>query len=188
MQALPFSVAALAATELQFCPHALKLRLLRVLKLLRLSHLHHGIKDHIHQTNPSLSFSPTLLRSSSPAVVLLVCIPLGLPAFLLPFLFLFVFPADTFRTPLLSTSCCALYAGSGVSPSFVPQRQPTLVMLAHKHTRNVCLLSGPYDHVAGGVLAQDALARTALWSMMMKPYLSANGHRDPKQANGNDSG
>ncbi|MBW0570033.1 hypothetical protein O181_109748 [Austropuccinia psidii MF-1] len=35
---------------------------------------------------------------------------------------------------------------------------------------------------------QDALTRTPLWSTMMKPYPSANGHRDPKQANGNDSG
>ncbi|MBW0547190.1 hypothetical protein O181_086905 [Austropuccinia psidii MF-1] len=30
--------------------------------------------------------------------------------------------------------------------------------------------------------------RTPLWSTMMKPYLSGNGHLDPKQANGNDSG
>ncbi|MBW0525885.1 hypothetical protein O181_065600 [Austropuccinia psidii MF-1] len=30
--------------------------------------------------------------------------------------------------------------------------------------------------------------RTRLWSTMMKPYPSTNGHRDPKQANGNDYG
>ncbi|MBW0584524.1 hypothetical protein O181_124239 [Austropuccinia psidii MF-1] len=63
-----------------------------------------------------------------------------------------------------------------------------LVMLADKHTRNVCSLSAPSDHEARGVLAQDALARTPLWSTMMKQYLSANGHRDLKQADGNDSG
>ncbi|MBW0549542.1 hypothetical protein O181_089257 [Austropuccinia psidii MF-1] len=61
-------------------------------------------------------------------------------------------------------------------------------MLANKHTRNVCSLSAPSNHAARGVLAQDALARTPLWSTMMKPYPSANGHRHPKQANGNDSG
>ncbi|MBW0528825.1 hypothetical protein O181_068540 [Austropuccinia psidii MF-1] len=63
-----------------------------------------------------------------------------------------------------------------------------LVMLADKHTRNVHLLSAPSNHAARGVLAQDALARAPLWLTMMKPYLSANGHQDPKQANGNDSG
>ncbi|MBW0592402.1 hypothetical protein O181_132117, partial [Austropuccinia psidii MF-1] len=46
------------------------------------------------------------------------------------------------------------------------------------HTRNVCSLSTPSDHEARGVLAQDALARTPLWSTMMKPYPSANGHRE----------
>ncbi|MBW0556872.1 hypothetical protein O181_096587 [Austropuccinia psidii MF-1] len=61
-------------------------------------------------------------------------------------------------------------------------------MLSNKHTSNVCLFSAPSDHAARGVLAQDALARTPLWLTMMKPYLSANGHQDPKQANGNDSG
>ncbi|MBW0554103.1 hypothetical protein O181_093818, partial [Austropuccinia psidii MF-1] len=63
-----------------------------------------------------------------------------------------------------------------------------LVILANKHTRNVCLLSAPSDHVARGVLTQDALTRTPLWLTMMKPCPSANGHWDPKQANGNDSG
>ncbi|MBW0547219.1 hypothetical protein O181_086934 [Austropuccinia psidii MF-1] len=63
-----------------------------------------------------------------------------------------------------------------------------LVMLANKHTRNVCSLSAPSDHIARGFLAQDALARTPLWSTMMKPYPSANGHRDLKQADGKDSG
>ncbi|MBW0558831.1 hypothetical protein O181_098546 [Austropuccinia psidii MF-1] len=61
-------------------------------------------------------------------------------------------------------------------------------MLANKHTRNVHSLSSPSDHAARGVLAQEALARTPLWSTMMKPYLSANGHWDPKQADGNNSG
>ncbi|MBW0549627.1 hypothetical protein O181_089342 [Austropuccinia psidii MF-1] len=82
----------------------------------------------------------------------------------------------------------ALYAPTGVSPAFVPQWQPTLVMLADKHTRNVCLLSSPSDQVSRGVLAQDALAETPLWLTMMKPYLSANGHWDRKQADRNDSG
>ncbi|MBW0593488.1 hypothetical protein O181_133203 [Austropuccinia psidii MF-1] len=45
-------------------------------------------------------------------------------------------------------------------------------MLANKHTRNVCLLSAPSDHEARGFLAQDALARTPLWSTMMKQYPS----------------
>ncbi|MBW0593737.1 hypothetical protein O181_133452, partial [Austropuccinia psidii MF-1] len=89
---------------------------------------------------------------------------------------------------VLSTSCRALYAPSGVSPAFVPRRQTTLVMLANKHTRNVCLLSAPSDHEARGVPAQDALARTPLWLTMMKPFPSVNGRRAPKQANGNDSG
>ncbi|MBW0553546.1 hypothetical protein O181_093261 [Austropuccinia psidii MF-1] len=83
--------------------------------------------------------------------------------------------------------CCALYAPRGVSPAFVPRQQPTLVMLADKHTRNVCLLSAPSNHAARGVFAQDALARTPLGSTMMKPYLSVNGHQDPKQADGNNS-
>ncbi|MBW0556718.1 hypothetical protein O181_096433 [Austropuccinia psidii MF-1] len=61
-------------------------------------------------------------------------------------------------------------------------------MLGGKHTRNVHSLSAPSDHAARGVLAQDALARTPLWSTMMKPYPSANGYWDPKQADGNNSG
>ncbi|MBW0588034.1 hypothetical protein O181_127749 [Austropuccinia psidii MF-1] len=60
-------------------------------------------------------------------------------------------------------------------------------MLADKHTRNVCLLSAPSDHTARGVSAQDALVRTPLWLTMTKPYPSMDGHRDPKQADGNDS-
>ncbi|MBW0490148.1 hypothetical protein O181_029863 [Austropuccinia psidii MF-1] len=60
-------------------------------------------------------------------------------------------------------------------------------MLANKHTRNAHSLSHPSDHVARGVPAQDTLARTPLWSMMMKVFLSRNEHQDPKQANGNDS-
>ncbi|MBW0585169.1 hypothetical protein O181_124884 [Austropuccinia psidii MF-1] len=61
-------------------------------------------------------------------------------------------------------------------------------MLANKHTRNVHSLSAPSDHKARGVLAQDTLVRTPLWSTMMKPYPSANGHRDLKQADRNNSG
>ncbi|MBW0561523.1 hypothetical protein O181_101238 [Austropuccinia psidii MF-1] len=61
-------------------------------------------------------------------------------------------------------------------------------MLADKHTRNACLLSTPSNHVARGVLAQDALLKTPLCSTMMKPYPSTNGHRDLKQAHGNNSG
>ncbi|MBW0558997.1 hypothetical protein O181_098712 [Austropuccinia psidii MF-1] len=84
--------------------------------------------------------------------------------------------------------CRALYTPSGVSPAFVPRQRAMLVMLANKHTRNVCLLSAPSDHADRGVLSQEALARTPLWLTMMKPYPSANGHQDPKQADGNDSG
>ncbi|MBW0591699.1 hypothetical protein O181_131414, partial [Austropuccinia psidii MF-1] len=84
--------------------------------------------------------------------------------------------------------CRALYAPSGVSPASVPQQRPTLVMVADKNTRNVCLLSVPSDHKARGVLALDALTRTPLWSMMMKRFPSANGHGDLKQADGNNSG
>ncbi|MBW0505804.1 hypothetical protein O181_045519 [Austropuccinia psidii MF-1] len=61
-------------------------------------------------------------------------------------------------------------------------------MLADKHTRNACSLSDPSDHTARGVPAQDTLARTPLWLKMMKPFPSWNGHRDPKQANRNNSG
>ncbi|MBW0544084.1 hypothetical protein O181_083799 [Austropuccinia psidii MF-1] len=63
-----------------------------------------------------------------------------------------------------------------------------LVMLANKHTRNACLFSNPFDLAARGVPAQDALAWTPLRSMMMKVFPSENGHRHPKQANGNNSG
>ncbi|MBW0499662.1 hypothetical protein O181_039377 [Austropuccinia psidii MF-1] len=64
-------IAALAATEPQFCQHSLKLSLCWVLQLLRLAQLHHGIKDHLCPTSPPLfSRSPTLLilgqRSSRP--------------------------------------------------------------------------------------------------------------------------
>ncbi|MBW0531033.1 hypothetical protein O181_070748 [Austropuccinia psidii MF-1] len=61
-------------------------------------------------------------------------------------------------------------------------------MLADKHTRNAGLLSDPSNHAARGVPDQDALARTPLWSMMMKAFQSRNGSRDPKQADGNNSG
>ncbi|MBW0579025.1 hypothetical protein O181_118740 [Austropuccinia psidii MF-1] len=71
MPTFPFSVAAFTASELQFCPNTLKLRLLRVLQLLRSSQLHQCIKDHLHTTHPSLSFSPAPLRSTSPMFVLL---------------------------------------------------------------------------------------------------------------------
>ncbi|MBW0505875.1 hypothetical protein O181_045590, partial [Austropuccinia psidii MF-1] len=60
-------------------------------------------------------------------------------------------------------------------------------MLADKHTINVCLLSNPSGHTARGVPSQDTLARTPLWSMMMKVFLSGNGHQDPNQADGNYS-
>ncbi|MBW0550147.1 hypothetical protein O181_089862 [Austropuccinia psidii MF-1] len=61
-------------------------------------------------------------------------------------------------------------------------------MLAKKHKRNACSLSSPSDHVARGVPTQDSLARTPLWSTMMKVFPSRNEHWDPKQANGNNSG
>ncbi|MBW0557597.1 hypothetical protein O181_097312 [Austropuccinia psidii MF-1] len=89
---------------------------------------------------------------------------------------------------LSNSSCRALSAPSWVSPAFIPQQQLTLVMLANKHTRNVHLLSAPSDQAPRGVLAQDTLSSTPLWSTMIKLYLSTNGHQDPKQANGNDSG
>ncbi|MBW0584620.1 hypothetical protein O181_124335 [Austropuccinia psidii MF-1] len=108
-RAFPFSVAAFAATELQFFPHALKLRLLRVLKLLRSSHLHHGIKDHLHTKRPSLAFSPAPLRSSSPTVVLMCIFPLVFLPFHSPSICPFVFPADPLRTPLLSPRALPLF-------------------------------------------------------------------------------
>ncbi|MBW0566543.1 hypothetical protein O181_106258 [Austropuccinia psidii MF-1] len=45
----------------------------------------------------------------------------------------------------LSNSLCrALYAPSGVSPAFVPRQQPTLVMLADKHTRKYLFVVRPF--------------------------------------------
>ncbi|MBW0493993.1 hypothetical protein O181_033708 [Austropuccinia psidii MF-1] len=61
-------------------------------------------------------------------------------------------------------------------------------MLADKHTRNTRLLSDPSDHMARGVPAEDAYARTPLWLTMMKVFPSRNGPRNPKQAGGNNSG
>ncbi|MBW0510941.1 hypothetical protein O181_050656 [Austropuccinia psidii MF-1] len=91
------------------------------------------------------------------------------------------------RSPVTKrATCCALYARSGVSPASAPQQQTTLVLLADKHTRNARLLSEPSNHVARGVPDQDSLARTPLCSMMMKSFPSGNGHRYPKQADGND--
>ncbi|MBW0473406.1 hypothetical protein O181_013121 [Austropuccinia psidii MF-1] len=63
-----------------------------------------------------------------------------------------------------------------------------LVMLAKKHTRNSFSLCNPSDHGARGVPDKDTLARTPLWSAMMKSLPSRNGHLDPKQADGNNSG
>ncbi|MBW0489571.1 hypothetical protein O181_029286 [Austropuccinia psidii MF-1] len=63
-----------------------------------------------------------------------------------------------------------------------------LVMLANKNTRNACLLSIPSDHGARGAPSKDALARTPLWSTMMKAFLSRNGHQYPKQEDGDASG
>ncbi|MBW0554155.1 hypothetical protein O181_093870 [Austropuccinia psidii MF-1] len=151
MPEFPLSFAAFAATELQFCPHALKPRLLRVLKLLRLSQIHHGIKDHLHTTSPSIYFSPAPLHSSSSTVVLLTFKHFGLERFY------FVSVLN-----LSNSSCRALYAPSAVSPAFVPQQRPTLVMLADKHTRNFCSFPAPSDHEARGVLAQDTLGRIPL--------------------------
>ncbi|MBW0583983.1 hypothetical protein O181_123698, partial [Austropuccinia psidii MF-1] len=62
-----------------------------------------------------------------------------------------------------------------------------LVMLADKHTRNAHSLSKTSDHVARGVPDQDTLARTSLWSTMMRAFPSGNGRRDPKQAYRNAS-
>ncbi|MBW0504918.1 hypothetical protein O181_044633 [Austropuccinia psidii MF-1] len=84
--------------------------------------------------------------------------------------------------------CCAAYALCRVSPEFGPRQQLTLLMVADKHTRNAHLLSAPSDHAARGIPAQDAITRTPLCSMMMKVFSSGNGHWDPKQAHGNDSG
>ncbi|MBW0554836.1 hypothetical protein O181_094551 [Austropuccinia psidii MF-1] len=82
--------------------------------------------------------------------------------------------------------CCALYALCRVSPASAPQQQLTLVMLANKHTGNACLLSDPSDHAARGIPNQDTIVKTPLWSTMMKAFLSRNGFRAPKQADGND--
>ncbi|MBW0474014.1 hypothetical protein O181_013729 [Austropuccinia psidii MF-1] len=84
--------------------------------------------------------------------------------------------------------CHALCVLSWVSPEFAPRQQPTLVMLAHKHTSNAHLLCDPCDHTARGVPDQDSLVRTSLWLMIMKAFPSQNGCRDPKQADGNNSG
>ncbi|MBW0502466.1 hypothetical protein O181_042181, partial [Austropuccinia psidii MF-1] len=92
------------------------------------------------------------------------------------------------QKPSWVIGCHALYALSGVSPAFAPQQQPTLLMLADKHTRNACLFSDPSNHAARGVPTQDALERTSLWLVMMKVFLSRNGHQDPKQADRNHSG
>ncbi|MBW0489262.1 hypothetical protein O181_028977 [Austropuccinia psidii MF-1] len=75
------------------------------------------------------------------------------------------------------TLCRALYALSGVFPQFAPQQPPALVMLSDEHTRNACSLSNPSDHAARGVPSQDALARTPLWSAMVKVFPSRNGHQ-----------
>ncbi|MBW0541418.1 hypothetical protein O181_081133 [Austropuccinia psidii MF-1] len=63
-----------------------------------------------------------------------------------------------------------------------------LVMLSDKHTRNARLLSNPSENTVRGAPTQDTLARTPLWLTMMKVFPSRNGHQDPKQANGNNSG
>ncbi|MBW0492972.1 hypothetical protein O181_032687 [Austropuccinia psidii MF-1] len=84
--------------------------------------------------------------------------------------------------------CHALCVLSGVSPASAPPQKPMLVMLSEKNTRNACLFCDPSNHTARGVPAQDALVRTPLWLTMMKAFPSGNGHRDPKQADGNDSG
>ncbi|MBW0568394.1 hypothetical protein O181_108109 [Austropuccinia psidii MF-1] len=79
---------------------------------------------------------------------------------------------------------CAL---SRVSPAFVPHQQPTLVILANKHTTNAHSFSDPSNCAARGVPDQNALARTPLWSTM-KAFPSGNGSQDPKQADRNASG
>ncbi|MBW0552877.1 hypothetical protein O181_092592, partial [Austropuccinia psidii MF-1] len=56
---------------------------------------------------------------------------------------------------------------------------------AHK---KFSLVSNPSDHTARGFPAQYTLARTPLWSTMMRVFLSRNGPWDPKQADGNNSG
>ncbi|MBW0517577.1 hypothetical protein O181_057292 [Austropuccinia psidii MF-1] len=76
--------------------------------------------------------------------------------------------------------------------SLVIQQPDPLFKLHHPaitlHTRNARSFSDPSNHTARAVRAQDALARTPLWSTMMKVFPSGNGYWDPKQANGNDSG
>ncbi|MBW0540648.1 hypothetical protein O181_080363 [Austropuccinia psidii MF-1] len=61
-------------------------------------------------------------------------------------------------------------------------------MLAKKHTRNACLSCDPSDHMARGVPSKDALARTPLWSTMMKAFPRGNGRQNPKQEDRNHSG
>ncbi|MBW0487405.1 hypothetical protein O181_027120 [Austropuccinia psidii MF-1] len=63
-----------------------------------------------------------------------------------------------------------------------------LVILANKNTRSACSWSDPSNHTYRGVPNQDALVGTPLWLAMMKAFPSGNGHQDPKQTDGNDSG
>ncbi|MBW0559249.1 hypothetical protein O181_098964 [Austropuccinia psidii MF-1] len=79
--------------------------------------------------------------------------------------------------PLCSSTINRPY--SRVSPAFVPRRQLTLVMLADKHTRNVCSLPTPSDHKARGVPAQDTLARTPLCPVPSSIHLSTPPPRPP---------
>ncbi|MBW0540315.1 hypothetical protein O181_080030 [Austropuccinia psidii MF-1] len=111
--------------------------------------------------------------------------PLTPLPFLLAFFSPLIHPEPPFY-PLLTNlnslvfKCCALYALSGVSPASAPEQRPTLVILAAKHTKNARPFSDPSDHSARGVSAQEALARTPLWLMMMKILPSGTGRRDPK--------
>ncbi|MBW0480424.1 hypothetical protein O181_020139 [Austropuccinia psidii MF-1] len=63
-----------------------------------------------------------------------------------------------------------------------------LVLLSDKHTRNACLLSNPSDHAAREVPGQDTLARTPLWSTIIKAFPRGNVRWDNKQADGNACG
>ncbi|MBW0478131.1 hypothetical protein O181_017846 [Austropuccinia psidii MF-1] len=89
-------------------------------------------------------------------------------------------PTCTIGQPKLML-CCTLCALRGVSPAFAPSRQPTLVMLADKHTKTlVCCATFP-------TMRQDTLMRTPLWLTMMKEFLSGNGLPNPKLADRNAS-
>ncbi|MBW0509965.1 hypothetical protein O181_049680 [Austropuccinia psidii MF-1] len=90
-------------------------------------------------------------------------------------------PSSFLSTLLYCTPLTSLPFLSSVCFSLLYIHNPPSIRL---HTRNPCLWSGPSGYAARGVPDQDALTRTALWSMMMKAFPSGNGCQD----NAKDSG